>query len=128
MSHRGSQKIRVVCLPVGEAPLWVREAWIGLELPLVRHTRPKSYLGFGVLSSPISYVGQLWGLLRGQGIRIAGYPVYASEAVDLLAATNPEAANWWHSSVPHLLKPGRKFLFDSESCMTVGDPGSVEQV
>jgi hypothetical protein len=30
------RKIEIVTVPVGEAPLWVREAWIGLTLPPVR--------------------------------------------------------------------------------------------
>ncbi|MEA3013605.1 MAG: hypothetical protein QOD42_2150 [Sphingomonadales bacterium] len=30
----GSQAIRIVRAPIGEAPLWVREAWVGLSLPL----------------------------------------------------------------------------------------------
>ncbi len=33
---REAHYIRIVNVPAGEAPLWVREKWVGLELPLVR--------------------------------------------------------------------------------------------
>ena len=35
--------IRIVGVPPGEAPLWVREKWLGLELPLAGFPSPGEY-------------------------------------------------------------------------------------
>ena len=48
--------IRIVDVPPGEAPAAIRQAWVGLELPLLRK-RPGRYLAAGVLSGPRS-IGQ----------------------------------------------------------------------
>jgi hypothetical protein len=29
--------VRIVAVPPGEAPLWVRQKWVGLDLPVVRY-------------------------------------------------------------------------------------------
>jgi hypothetical protein len=109
-------KIRIVQPPIGEAPSWVRQAWVGLDLPVVRNARSGAYLGFDVLSGPKSPLGGLWGLLRGKARRITGYPVYAASAVDVLAVSNPDAAVWWRENAPHLLRPGRIFLCNEDAC------------
>jgi hypothetical protein len=31
-----TQSVRIIAVPPGEAPLWVREKWVGLTLPLTR--------------------------------------------------------------------------------------------
>jgi hypothetical protein len=50
--------IRIIAVPPGEAPLWVREKWVGLDLPVARYSgrgwrentphliAPKRYLVF----------------------------------------------------------------------------------
>jgi len=47
-------KIRIVAFPPGEAPQAVREAWIGLELPLPpgRLGHRRGWLTTGVVSGP----------------------------------------------------------------------------
>ena len=35
---KANPTIRIIGVPPGEAPLWVREKWVGLELPLTRHS------------------------------------------------------------------------------------------
>ncbi len=47
-------KIRIVACPPGEAPQAVREAWIGLELPLPpgRLGHRRGWLTTGVVSGP----------------------------------------------------------------------------
>jgi len=37
-------RIRVIAVPAGEAPPWVREKWVGLELPLTLLTRGRHFL------------------------------------------------------------------------------------
>ena len=45
-------RIRIVSVPAGQAPLWVRQKWVGLELPLsLRHT-PVTTFTRGVLTKP----------------------------------------------------------------------------
>jgi hypothetical protein len=116
-----TRKIRVITIPIGEAPDGVRQAWVGLELSVAGDPQPKAYLGFGVLTGPVSYLGNLWGLVRGKAERLAGYPVYAGSAVELLAASNPDAAKWWRDNAPHLLRRGRLFVFNADACTLVDE-------
>jgi hypothetical protein len=93
-----------------------------LELPVV--LEPRRYLVFGVVSAPQTFLGQLWGLLAGKAKRLTGYPVYSALALELLAAANPEAADWWHTNTPRFLRPGQMFLFDEASCALVQPPSN----
>jgi hypothetical protein len=113
-------KIRITGVPVGEAPEWVREAWVGLELAVVHRSRVVTMPAFGVLSMPRSLSGMLWGLVRGKTTRMSGYLVSAPDAVDLLTGANPQAAQWWRDNTPHLMRPGRLFLFNRDACTPIG--------
>jgi hypothetical protein len=44
-------RIRIVSAPPGEAPQWVREQWIGCELPLVARMAIGTFSGVGVLKT-----------------------------------------------------------------------------
>lgn len=77
--------VRITSVPAGEAPLWVRQEWIGIELP---------DLGLQTCS-------------RGYGI-ITGRPdpdpgehfvISVQVAVDALARKNPTAANWFRQHI-----------------------------
>ncbi len=47
------QTIEIVFPPAGEAPLWVREKWIGLRLPVASpEAKPVCALTAGVLTGP----------------------------------------------------------------------------
>jgi hypothetical protein len=56
--------IRIIATPPGEAPLWVREKWIGLELPLVDgDSAAQEVFTSGVLSGPRNrFLSIIWGL------------------------------------------------------------------
>jgi hypothetical protein len=108
--------VRIVRAPVGEAPVWVRQAWIGLTLPLAPGVRPGQRRAAGVLSGPHSFLGFLLAWITGRTEKVEGYPVLASEAVRQLSLHNPEAASWWHEHAPHVLGPRRVFLFDTLAC------------
>jgi hypothetical protein len=101
-------KIRITNTPPGEAPEHVRQAWIGLEIPIAgNYLAPQSAVGFGVLTgSPQPHVG---------------YVVDAHTAVELLAAQSTEAADWWRTNVPNLIPPGQHFMFDVECCEELPD-------
>ena len=117
--------IRINSTPFGEAPLWVRQSWIGIDLPLAGPTLVDAPI-YGVLSSQ-SWWNRLWfrlGFLPKQ--RISGYLVEMATAVDLLRKHAPEAAAWWLQHVPEVAwRDGRRFIFDSASCQRIAanDPG-----
>lgn len=114
-------RVRIVQPPFGEAPSWVREAWVGLELPFIYP--PRAYLtAGGVVTGPKTFLGQLWEALRGKANRVVGYPVYSAEAIALLAIANPDAANWWRVNTPRFLNPRQIFLFDEPACILVQSP------
>lgn len=114
--------IRIVSIPPGEAPLWVRERWVGLELPLADGDRgPRQTYTSGVLSGPRNRLIALWWALRGRLKRQAGYAVDAIEAVRILEATAPDAASWWRQNVPRLQRRKRKFLFHKSACQMVNE-------
>jgi hypothetical protein len=113
--------IRITRPPLGEAPLWVREAWVGLELPLARPILRKWY-SVGVLTGAKSRLGQIWGIITGRIEKTSGYPVIAKEAVDLLAAKNEAAVAWWRQNAVHLLNGRALFIFDVGACEVVTPP------
>src|ERR1035438_1379402 len=105
--------------PSGLAQDWVRQAWVGLNLPVAGPARSRNFVAIGSLSGPQSAFDILWSLLRGKGRRGRGYFVYAGEAVDLLAESDPRAAQWWRENVPHLLKRRRLFAFNEDACTLI---------
>lgn len=111
-------EIKVLRRPIGEAPDWVRDAWIGLSLPLAME-RKRDWVGLGVLSGPINVLSQICAVLRGKGSKVTGYAVNAKTAVDLLAEVQPEAAQWWRENTPRLLTDSRRFIFDAAACEPV---------
>lgn len=110
--------IRINKTPPGEAPALVRDAWVGLELPL-SHDKPLRYLGSGVVSGPRSFVATLVHLFTLRLTVQTGFVVPALEAVEILEKANPEAARWWRENAPHSVRRGRKFLFSPECCERV---------
>ena len=106
--------LRITSVPPGEAPLWVREQWVGLALPLVRQDEsPTTFLTSGVLSGPRTFFARMSALLSGRLEREAGYAVKTQRAMTALAATSPEAVKWWHENVPHVVEPNRYFVFEA---------------
>jgi len=112
--------IRIIACPPGEAPLAVREAWIGLELPLSSNPLVgpgrRSFFTGGVISGPRGWWQTLVQLVRGQLARQSGYAVNALEAINTLATKNEAAAQWWRTHCPHLLNGRRNFVFSANSC------------
>jgi hypothetical protein len=118
--------IRIIATPPGEAPLWVREQWVGLELPLIE-PEPRSFHSFGVISRPKSYVYQLWAIYRGRSQRIVGFAVPARVAVDILESASEAAAAWWKENLPHLLRPRQALIFPAIVCEAVESRATSEQ-
>ena len=119
------QNVRIIAVPPGEAPLWVREKWVGLELPLTPWASAKSFRAFGVLSGPRSYLAQIWAIVRGRTEQIYGFPVEAARAVDILQTSSPVAAAWWRENTPQLILPKRYMIFPAEVCEVVAEGGEA---
>ena len=110
-------RIRILTIPPGEAPLSVRMAWVGLDLPLdPRRVGRQLAMAAGVLSSPRGWWQQIVGLVTGRYAVKTGYAVNALEAVNLLQAKAPVAAAWWREHCAHLLDGKRWFLFPTAGC------------
>ena len=114
--NRPDWTVRIIAPPPGEAPLWVRQKWVGLDLPVARYSGHRKFLGLGVLSAPRSWLGQWLAILRGRAEWIAGYTVEALPAFGILNEKSPEAAAWWRSNTPHLIAPKRYLIFPEEVC------------
>lgn len=113
--NRAAGRIRIVRRPDGEAPDWVRDAWIGVELDLV-YSKPLTSEGFGVLSAPRTVWGYWWRRLTGRIQRFTGYVVDSHEAVRRVEALSPAAAAWWRDNAGDLVRPGETFIFDLPAC------------
>jgi len=101
------RKVRIVAVPPGEAPLWVREKRVGLELPLAQSSaRPLTNRAAGVLSGsgPRSIFAALARCFTVGLNRERGFVVEASVAIQILEGTAPEAATWWRPNAPHLFQ------------------------
>ena len=101
--------------PAGEAPDWVRDAWIGLTLPTLK-TRPVTVRTVGVVTGPRSLLRSVWALLKPAGQRTTGYLVRVQPAIAVLEAKSPEAAASCRTSAPHLVTRRGVFSFD-ETCV-----------
>src|SRR5436190_21000433 len=109
--------IRIIACPPGEAPLAVREAWIGLELPLSSNPLVgpgrRSFFTGGVISGPRGWWQPLVQLVRGQLARQSGYAVNALEAVNTLRTKNEAAGHWRRPCCRHLLNGMRSLAFSA---------------
>ena len=88
-------------MPPGQAPAWVRNAWVGLELPLSESH--KNNVQMGALGGPPENEG--------------GYSVPSKAALEVLKRKDPKAAKWWEENVPLALMPD--FVFSKEVCELV---------
>jgi len=113
--------IRIIAVPPGEAPQNVREAWVGLELPLLhgRLGESREWGSVGVLTGPKTFIERLRSYLFGKAVKKAGYAVPVNKAIEILAAHNREAAQWWRENTPHLFHGPKFFLFPREVCSEV---------
>lgn len=114
-------RIKIVRRPIGEAPEWVRDAWIGVTFPTAQDSA-KNWKGFGVLSMPSSALLRVWKMVTGRTTRVTGFIVNAQTAVDLLAVTRPAAAEWWRNNAPELLDGKQRLVFDAEACEVLEGP------
>jgi hypothetical protein len=107
--------ILITQTPSGEAPEWVRQAWVGLNLP-VAGSGPEAELTSGVLTGPGNPLERLLALITGKLKFNRGYPVYTANALAILEQHRPDAAAWWRDNAPNVLEPNRRFVFHADCC------------
>lgn len=115
------ETVRIVATPAGEAPEWVRKAWVGLDLPC-KSAKSAMFVTLGVTAPAPTFWAKLGMSLGFGGERQKGFAVPAIAAVEALAAVNPEAAAWWRENTPQLLRPGQALLFDEAACKMADEP------
>ena len=115
------KKIRIIAVPPGEAPEHIRQAWVGVVIPLPPPPFDclRCLSTAGVLSGPKTPLGQISALLRGKSTKRYGYAVEALTAVSALAEKNPEAAEWWRKNTQHLMEKGKMLVFPVDVCEDV---------
>lgn len=111
-------RIRITSVPPGDAPLWVREKWVGVEFATVLGSSPQVFRSASVLAPP-SFFASLRRLITRESRKVNGYPVRITAAIDALDKSSPEAAMWWRQNTPQLLSPHRLFVFDANACEVV---------
>ena len=112
--------IEIHSVPQGKNPLWVREAWVGLQLPS---------LDDAPIKVPVADAGSrpsLRALFRslkdGPSVPIQerfGYSVNARVAVGIVSLTNEDAAKWWLENVPQIMRVDMPLLFETSCCRSV---------
>ena len=97
------------------APEWVREAWVGLVLPLGDHPAgdPRLLRRFGVTSF---WRKRLFPWTAARYEPADFFPVFANKAIAVLQKTQPDAAWWWTENTPHLLHPTARLIFRRDEC------------
>lgn len=116
--------IRITSVPPGEAPLAVREQWVGLILPLAKPGLRNS-ASFGVLSGPKTAEGALSAVRSGNVKRTIGYYVFGAAAVEILSKSSPAAARWWRDNVPSLTEQTSVLIFQQECCVPISAEETV---
>jgi hypothetical protein len=75
-------RIRITSVPEGEAPLGIRQDWVGLVLPTVERDEPRS--------------GRAAGIVSGIPVKTRGFTVKTDKAIAALRqAGKARAADWW---------------------------------
>ncbi len=97
------ERIRIVSVPSGEAPLEVRKAWVGLELP-IKEAYPHMQVTDVVSGKP-----------RTLDI---GYVVDFMKAMQILAAHDVAAHLWWFQRAGDDPE-NRTLVFDDACCILV---------
>jgi hypothetical protein len=97
--------IKIISRPAGQAPEWVRDAWIGLELPLCEDYQPKDD-------------EQMFGILNLEPVKeLGGYAVSATIAFQQLFRVNPDACEWWRVNAPWAI--AARLIFEKNACRLI---------
>lgn len=92
-------EIMIIAVPPGQAPLAVREQWVGMTLPVAEDLPPNTFV-----------VGVLNGEPKNQ--EDEGYSVETAVAIQELERKNPGMARWWRAVVPETIPTWFVFSYD----------------
>lgn len=99
------KRIKIIAAPAGQAPDWVREAWVGVEIPLADQGNE--------VSGP--FIGALGGAPSPENLD--GYEVHGGDALEALRkAGKKDAADWWRK---HSALGGGHLVFGKQYCELV---------
>ncbi|MEX2008388.1 MAG: hypothetical protein WD850_02795 [Candidatus Spechtbacterales bacterium] len=102
--------IEIDATPKGEAPVWVRDAWIGCVFPA---RRGGTHMVYGVLSGAIAVE--------------EGYAVATHTALEQLERRGcTGAAAWWRENLAPWALVG-ELVFSRECCREIGVPAEQER-
>jgi hypothetical protein len=99
--------VRIVDTPRGEAPPEIREAWVGVDMPLRSWETEPGTVKSGSLLTP------------GGPVLDHGYAVAGRSAIRALGLRSPVAAAWWRTNAAYVLESGYRFVFPVEVCEPV---------
>jgi hypothetical protein len=103
--------IRIKAVPPGEAPEFVRRAWVGLDLPVIAgQVQAEMGPAFGALSHQCV-------------IAPPSYAVDGKTAIMILQSATPEIAAWWRENAPAVVRPGFQLIFPADVCERLDDLG-----
>lgn len=94
-------KIKILATPPGQAPKWVREEWVGVEIPI-----PEQESG-----------GIQMGIQCGNAENTDGYQVETRAAIEALRIKSPEAARWWEYTFLLAFPP--RLVFSGNVCEVI---------
>ena len=107
--------IKITSVPPGEAPLYIRQEWVGLCLPLALPGLRRSRI-FGVLSRPKTKLGLYIARKMGKLETKAGYAVLTVTAIEMLGMKSPFAAAWWRKTLPQAPSSLDLLMFAPKCC------------
>lgn len=99
------KRIKIIACPPGQAPEEVRQAWIGLEMPLSLNQPPRGAVFRGVLNG------------APERCNVGGFAVDGRIAIEMLQQKNPTAAEWWKKNAPQVFKT--PLVFSKSACQLV---------
>lgn len=111
--------IEIVRIPAGEAPEWVRQAWVGLVLPC------DPYLGYGMNPEKgVLLLKENGGIQR----KRFSFAVLQKDALGILRNYSPNAAAWWRiHGFPRDIPGEDRFSFAEDEAKVVQGGVSRQQ-
>lgn len=122
MTEQERPRIKIVSVPSGEAPDWVREQWINTTIPLA----------MGIYGNLIfQKLGKVLSLTQGVETRKPkknpGYPVFTQEALSALSRggneRSAEAVEYWNKTLDKFgpITERSVLIFNHESAVLLDD-------
>lgn len=100
-------RLKIIFIPPGTSPDWIRAAWVGLELEYCEIVTNAERFPAGVVTPPV-------------------YAVDSVKALQVLKQHNPDAHQWYADNRPNLQET--HFAVVAACAELIGEPASLEQV